>query len=232
MTGLPLAGYTRSRARGSASAAAAGPIDEWLNDTAASDELNSDASGPADPRFASRSARDDKSQILRVDEDLESARQRWNVLRPGAFQPSEDWCYPFRVRFVSRLLESVRGVFLWRSRTGRAAPTTSVSAPCQASNRTLGGFADQLLNTFINCTRAERPGLRFTSWHQVVRARRNRIQRIVCDPVESEACGAGCRRGADSLRVEWQAIESAARSYCTLVRHARRDGTRVYAQPG
>jgi predicted aminopeptidase len=235
MTGCSSLGYYAQAARGQWNLlAAARPIDDWLNDPAASDELKQRLRLARQMRqFASRELAEPDNRSYTRYADLKRAAVVWNVFAtPELSTRLKTWCYPFFG------CASYRGYFD-RSAADRlqaelAAQAYDVSVgPVQAYS-TLGWFADPLLNTFINLPEPELARLIFHELaHQVVYVRDDTVfNESFATTVERE----GVRRwlqveGSESLRVEWQAIEERRAQFLQLVTGTRDALDQVYASP-
>ena len=225
-------GYYMQAARGQWSVlSAARPIDDWLRDPAASDELKRRLRLARQIReFASRELAEPDNRSYTRYADLRRAAVVWNVFAtPELSTQLKTWDYPL---FGSA---SYRGYFD-RSAAERLAAELSAQgydvsvSPVQAYS-TLGWFADPLLNTFINLPEPELARLIFHELaHQVVYIRDDTVfNESFATAVERE----GVRRwlqmqGSPQLRAEWDGIEQRRAQFLQLVTSTRDALDKVY----
>ncbi|HWY73225.1 MAG TPA: aminopeptidase [Burkholderiaceae bacterium] len=235
MAGCSSLGYYAQAARGQWDLlAAARPIDDWLNDPAASDELKQRLRLARQIRqFASRELAEPDNRSYTRYADLKRAAVVWNVFATAELSTQlKTWCYPLFG------CASYRGYFDPSAADRLGAELTAQGydvsvGPVQAYS-TLGWFADPLLNTFINLPEPELARLIFHELaHQVVYVRDDTVfNESFATTVERE----GVRRwlqaqGSDSLRIEWQAIEQRRTQFLQLVTGTRDALDQVYANP-
>jgi predicted aminopeptidase len=212
--------------------AAARPIDAWLDDPGASDELKQRLRRARQIReFASRELAlpDNRSYTLYA--DLKRPAAVWNVFAtPELSTQLKTWCYPVFG------CAAYRGYFARTSAdrlaTELAAQRYDVSVnPVQAYS-TLGWFTDPLLNTFINLPEPELARLIFHELaHQVVYVRDDTVfNESFATSVEREGVARWLKtQGSESLRSTWQQIEQRRAQFLDLVTGTRRELDEVYA---
>jgi predicted aminopeptidase len=233
VAGCSSLGYYVQAARGQWGVlTAARPIEAWLDDPAASDELKQRLRRARQIReFASRelSLPDNRSYTLYA--DLKRPAAVWNVFAtPELSTELKTWCYPIFG------CASYRGYFA-RSAADRLAADLATQGydvsvgPVQAYS-TLGWFNDPLLNTFINQPEPELARLIFHELaHQIVYVRDDTVfNESFATTVERE----GVRRwlqaqGSETLRSAWQHIEQRRAQFLDLVTGTRRALDEAYA---
>ena len=233
MSGCSGLGYYVQAARGQwGLLSAARPIEDWLDDPTASEELKRRLRLARQIRdFASRELAEPDNRSYTRYADLQRPAVVWNVFAtPELSTRLKSWCYPFFG------CASYRGYFD-RSEAERLAAELATHGydvsvgPVQAYS-TLGWFADPLLNTFINLPEPELARLIFHELaHQVVYVRDDTaFNESFATTVERE----GVRRwiqaqGSDQSRIEWEGIEQRRAQFLQLVTGARDELDRVYA---
>jgi predicted aminopeptidase len=233
MSGCSSLGYYAQAARGQWDiVSAARPIDDWLADPNASDELKGRLRLARRMReFASRELAEPDNRSYTSYADLKRPAAVWNVFAtPELSTRLKTWCYPFFG------CASYRGYFD-RSAADRLAAALATQGfdvsvgPVQAYS-TLGWFSDPLLNTFINLPEPELARLIFHELaHQVVYVRDDTVfNESFATSVERE----GVRRwlqmqGSDRWRTEWQQIEQRRAQFLQLLTTTRDALDRVYA---
>jgi len=233
MAGCTSLGYYMQAARGQwGVVSAARPIDDWLDDPEASDQLKQRLRLARQIReFASRELAEPANRSYTLYADLKRPAVVWNVFAtPELSTRLKTWCYPFFG------CASYRGYF---DRTAADQLGTELIAhgydvsvgPVQAYS-TLGWFADPLLNTFINLPEPELARLIFHELaHQVVYVRDDTVfNESFATAVEREGVRRWLQaRGSDPLRTEWQAIEQRRAQFLRLVTGTRDALNEVYA---
>jgi predicted aminopeptidase len=233
MAGCSSLGYYVQAARGQwGVVSAARPIDDWLDDPDASDQLKQRLRLARQIReFASRELAEPANRSYTLYADLKRPAVVWNVFAtPELSTRLKTWCYPFFG------CASYRGYF---DRTAADQLGAELMAqgydvsvgPVQAYS-TLGWFADPLLNTFINLPEPELARLIFHELaHQVVYVRDDTVfNESFATAVEREGVRRWLQaRGSDPLRTEWQAIEQRRAQFLRLVTGTRDALNEVYA---
>lgn len=232
MSGCSTLGYYVQAARGQLGLmSAARPIEDWLDDPSASEELKRRLRLARQIReFASRELAEPDNRSYTRYADLHRPAVVWNVFAtPELSTRLKSWCYPFFG------CASYRGYFdreaAERLGADLAAQGYDVSVnPVQAYS-TLGWLADPLLNTFINLPEPELARLIFHELaHQVVYVRDDTVfNESFATTVERE----GVRRwilarGSDPMRIEWEDIERRRAQFLQLVTGTRDELEQIY----
>ena len=233
MDGCSSVGYYAQAARGQWSLlAAARPIDEWLADPNASDELKERLRLARRIReFASRELAEPDNRSYTRYADLKRPAAVWNVFAtPELSTRLKTWCYPFFG------CASYRGYFdradaeRMGARLAQEGYDVNVG-PVQAYS-TLGWFDDPLLNTFINLPEPELARLVFHELaHQVVYVRDDTVfNESFATAVEREGVRRWLQaRGSTALSAEWERIEQHRAQFLDLITGTRDALDRVYA---
>ena len=232
MSGCSTLGYYVQAARGHLTLMSASrPIEEWLDDPSAPDELKRRLRLARQIReFASHELAEPDNRSYTRYADLQRTAVVWNVFAtPELSTRLKTWCYPFFG------CASYRGYFDRKAAERLGADLTAQAydvsvSPVQAYS-TLGWFSDPLLNTFINLPEPELARLIFHELaHQVVYVRDDTVfNESFATTVERE----GVRRwilaqGSDQLRTEWEGIEQSRSQFLQLVTGTRDELDQIY----
>lgn len=233
VSGCSSLGYYMQAARGQWSLlSSARPIDDWLDDPTASDELKQRLKLARQIReFATRELSEPDNRSYTRYADLKRPAAVWNVFATAELSTQlKSWCYPFFG------CASYRGYFD-RAQADRLAADLSAQGydvsvnPVQAYS-TLGWFADPLLNTFINLPEPELARLIFHELaHQVLYVRDDTVfNESFATTVEREGVQRWLQaHGTDQTRVEWQQIEQRRTQFLQLLTETRAALDQLYA---
>jgi predicted aminopeptidase len=226
-------GYYVQAARGQWNVlAAARPIDEWLEDPQAPEDLKQRLRRAREIRaFASQElALPDNRSYTRY-ADLKRPAAVWNVFATAELSTAlKTWCYPVFG------CASYRGYFARadadRLAADLAAQGYDVSVGAVPAYSTLGWFSDPLLNTFINQPEPELARLIFHELaHQVIYVRDDTVfNESFATSVEREGVRRWLHaRGTQAQRAAWPQSQQRRDRFLELVAASRRALDETYA---
>lgn len=226
-------GYYVQAARGQWSLmSAARPIDDWLSDPAASDELKQRLRAAREIRaFASASlALPDNRSYTRY-ADLKRPAAVWNVFAtPELSTALKTWCYPFFGCAAYRGFFDRADADRLAARLAAQGYDTSVGAVPAYS--TLGWLPDPLLNTFIGQPEPELARMIFHELaHQVVYVGDDTVfNESFATAVEREGVQRWLQaHGSEAQRAAWPLAQQRRSMFIELVTGARRELDSIYA---